>query len=74
MQAAGELCTAKRHAQNRGRDDGVRDHGRDPFGRNARSSGRCGAALYVATAAVFVALEIVRVIWMLWHGGSAGGT
>jgi hypothetical protein len=27
-----------------------------------------------AAAAVLVALEIVRVIWVLWHGGSAGGT
>jgi len=27
-----------------------------------------------AVAGVFVALEIVRVIWVLWHGGSAGGT
>ena len=25
-----------------------------------------------AIAAVFVALEIVKVIWVLWHGGSAG--
>src|SRR6516225_6502391 len=28
----------------------------------------------IAAAGVFVALEIVRVIWVLWHGGSAGGT
>ena len=28
----------------------------------------------IAAAGVFVALEIVRVIWALWHGGSAGGT
>ena len=28
----------------------------------------------IAAAAVFVALEIVRVIWVLWHSGSAGGT
>jgi hypothetical protein len=27
-----------------------------------------------AAAGVLVALEIVRVIWVLWHGGSAGGT
>ena len=27
-----------------------------------------------AVAGVFVALEIVRVIWVLLHGGSAGGT
>jgi len=27
-----------------------------------------------AAAGVFVALAIVRVIWVLWHGGSAGGT
>ena len=26
-----------------------------------------------AAAGVLVALEIVRVIWVLWHGGSAGG-
>jgi hypothetical protein len=29
--------------------------------------------LFVA-AGVLVALEFVRVIWVLWHGGSAGGT
>jgi hypothetical protein len=28
----------------------------------------------IPAAGVFVALEIVRVIWMLWRGGSAGGT
>ena len=28
----------------------------------------------IAAAGVFVALEIVRVIWVLWHGGRAGGT
>jgi hypothetical protein len=28
----------------------------------------------IAAAGVFVALEIVRVIWLLWHGGGAGGT
>ena len=28
----------------------------------------------IAAAGVFVALEIVRVIWVIWHGGSAGGT
>ena len=28
----------------------------------------------IAAAGVFVALEIVRAIWVLWHGGSAGGT
>jgi hypothetical protein len=28
----------------------------------------------IAAAGVFVALEIVRVIWVLWRGGSAGGT
>ena len=27
-----------------------------------------------AAAGVFVALAIVRVIWVLWHSGSAGGT
>jgi hypothetical protein len=27
-----------------------------------------------AAAGVLVALEIVRVIWVLWHGGSASGT
>jgi hypothetical protein len=28
----------------------------------------------IAAAGVLVALEIVRVIWVFWHGGSAGGT
>ena len=28
----------------------------------------------IAAAGVFVALEIVKVIWMLRHGGIAGGT
>jgi hypothetical protein len=28
----------------------------------------------IAAAGVFVGLEIVRVIWLLWHGGGAGGT
>jgi hypothetical protein len=28
----------------------------------------------LAAAGVFVALEIVRVIWVLWHRGNAGGT
>ena len=28
----------------------------------------------IGAAGAFVALEIVRVAWMLWHGGSAGGT
>ena len=28
----------------------------------------------IAAAGVFVVLEIVRVIWLLWHGGSFGGT
>ena len=28
----------------------------------------------IAAAGVFLALEIVRVIWVIWHGGSAGGT
>ena len=28
----------------------------------------------IAAAGVFVALEIVRVIWVLRHGGGAGGT
>ena len=28
----------------------------------------------IAAAGALVALEIVRVIWVLWHGGSAGGT
>jgi hypothetical protein len=27
-----------------------------------------------AAAGVFIALEIVRVVWVLWHGSSAGGT
>ena len=27
-----------------------------------------------AAAGALVALEIVRVIWVLWHGGNAGGT
>ena len=28
----------------------------------------------IAAAGALVALEIVRVIWVLWHGGNAGGT
>ena len=27
-----------------------------------------------AAAGVLVALEILRLVWVLWHGGSAGGT
>ena len=27
-----------------------------------------------AAFGVFVALEILRLVWVLWHGGSAGGT
>ena len=28
----------------------------------------------IAAAGLFVVLEIMRVMWVLWHGGSAGGT